>query len=115
MRLVKVILDSLKELNNMKECISLVKVEAIQIDGDNIQDIDGVSLSKGWKPTGNFHDRFNEEPEEPTYYVIGQSGEKLFIRNKEDCYLLKYTEPNGEIYFNVVSELFFLKNFKYKN
>ena len=98
----------------MKECKSLTKVEAVQIKGDNLKDMDGVNLSKGWKPTGSFHDRFNEEPEEPTYYVIGKSGKKLFIRNKEGCYLLKYTESNGDVYFNVVSETFFLKNFKFK-
>lgn len=96
----------------MKEYKSKIKVEAVQIKGDNIKNIDGVEKSKGWKPTGNFHDRFNEEPEEASYYVMGKNDKKRFIRNSNGYYLVKYTHPHDGIHFDIMSELRFLKEFE---
>jgi len=92
--------------------MSKTLVEAIQIKGDNIKDIDGVKLSKGWTPSGNFHDRFHDEPQEPTPYVIGPFGTKIFIRNMDGFFLVRYIKLDDVDYFDVISELEFIKEFE---
>ena len=92
----------------MKEYRRIVyNVKAFRYNGGDIENIENIFMSVKPAYSNSWHDRFIEEPSEPTPYILDKDKRRIYI-HKSDWIV---TKNNGLSYF-ILSDIEFLEQYE---
>jgi hypothetical protein len=92
----------------MKEYRKIVYiVKAFRYNGGIIKDVENIFMSIKPIYSNSWHDRFIDEPSEPTPYILDEDKKRIYIKNSDWI----VTKNNGLSYF-ILSDIEFLEQYE---